>query len=35
VLGLPASHGIGLITGQLSVDDFLNAIDAAWNQGPT
>jgi raffinose/stachyose/melibiose transport system substrate-binding protein len=26
--------GIGLITGQLSVDDVLNAMDAAWKKGP-
>jgi raffinose/stachyose/melibiose transport system substrate-binding protein len=26
---------IGLITGQRSVDDVLNAMDAAWKQGPT
>ena len=25
---------IGLVTGQRSVDDVLNAMDAAWNQGP-
>jgi raffinose/stachyose/melibiose transport system substrate-binding protein len=27
--------GIGLITGQLSIDDVLNAMDAAWKQGPS
>ena len=27
-------NGIGLITGQRSVDDVLNAMDAAWNEGP-
>jgi raffinose/stachyose/melibiose transport system substrate-binding protein len=27
-------YGIGLITGQSSVDDVLNAMDAAWKQGP-
>jgi raffinose/stachyose/melibiose transport system substrate-binding protein len=27
-------NGIGLITGQTSVDDVLNAMDAAWKQGP-
>jgi raffinose/stachyose/melibiose transport system substrate-binding protein len=27
--------GIGLITGQESIDDVLNAMDAAWKQGPT
>jgi raffinose/stachyose/melibiose transport system substrate-binding protein len=26
---------IGLITGQRSIDDVLNAMDAAWKQGPT
>jgi raffinose/stachyose/melibiose transport system substrate-binding protein len=26
--------GIGLITGQESIDDVLNAMDAAWKQGP-
>ena len=26
--------GIGLITGQLTIDDVLNAMDAAWKQGP-
>ena len=25
---------VGLITGQLSIDDVLNAMDAAWKQGP-
>jgi raffinose/stachyose/melibiose transport system substrate-binding protein len=27
-------YGIGPITGQSSVDDVLNAMDAAWKQGP-
>ena len=27
--------GIGLITGQVSIDDILNAMDAAWKQGPS
>ena len=27
--------GVGLLTGQLSIDDVLNAMDAAWKQGPT
>jgi raffinose/stachyose/melibiose transport system substrate-binding protein len=27
-------EGIGLITGQVSIDDILNAMDAAWKQGP-
>jgi hypothetical protein len=26
---------IGLITGQSSIDDILNAMDAAWKQGPS
>jgi hypothetical protein len=26
---------VGLLTGQLSVDDLLNAMDAAWKQGPS
>lgn len=26
---------IGLITGQFSIDDVLNAMDAAWTQGPS
>ena len=25
---------VGLITGQRSIDDILNAMDAAWKQGP-
>jgi raffinose/stachyose/melibiose transport system substrate-binding protein len=29
------SYGIGLLTGQTSVDDVLNAMDAAWQQGPS
>jgi raffinose/stachyose/melibiose transport system substrate-binding protein len=29
-----ATNAIGLITGQRSVDDVLQAMDAAWNQGP-
>jgi raffinose/stachyose/melibiose transport system substrate-binding protein len=29
-----AQDGIGLLTGQESIDDVLNAMDAAWNQGP-
>jgi len=28
------SNQIGLITGQRSIDDVLNAMDAAWKQGP-
>ena len=27
-------NGIGLITGQTTIDDVLNAMDAAWKQGP-
>jgi hypothetical protein len=27
--------GLGLITGQTTIDDVLNAMDAAWKQGPT
>ena len=27
--------GVGLITGQTSIDDVLNAMDAAWKQGPS
>jgi raffinose/stachyose/melibiose transport system substrate-binding protein len=30
-----AQGSIGLLTGQLSVDDVLNAMDAAWKQGPS
>jgi raffinose/stachyose/melibiose transport system substrate-binding protein len=30
-----AQNGIGLITGQRSIDDVLNAMDAAWQQGPS
>ena len=26
--------GIGLITGQTTIDGVLNAMDAAWKQGP-
>ena len=26
---------VGLITGQQSIDDVLNAMDAAWKQGPS
>lgn len=26
--------GLGLITGQETIDDVLNATDAAWKQGP-
>ena len=28
-------YGIGVITGQSSIDDVLNAMDAAWKQGPS
>ena len=27
-------YGAGLMTGQISIDDVLNAIDAAWKLGP-
>jgi raffinose/stachyose/melibiose transport system substrate-binding protein len=34
-VGLALSQdGIGLLTGQLTIDDVLNAMDAAWRQGP-
>jgi raffinose/stachyose/melibiose transport system substrate-binding protein len=29
------TYGIGVITGQSSIDDVLNAMDAAWKQGPS
>ena len=29
------TDGLGLITGQTSIDDVLNAMDAAWKQGPS
>jgi len=28
------TYGIGVITGQSSIDDVLNAMDAAWKEGP-
>jgi raffinose/stachyose/melibiose transport system substrate-binding protein len=28
-------YGAGLITGQTTIDDVLNAMDAAWKQGPS
>jgi raffinose/stachyose/melibiose transport system substrate-binding protein len=28
------TDGVGLVTGQESIDDVLNAMDAAWKQGP-
>jgi ABC-type glycerol-3-phosphate transport system substrate-binding protein len=31
---VPLSQGIGLLTGQLSIDDILNAMDTAWKKGP-
>jgi raffinose/stachyose/melibiose transport system substrate-binding protein len=34
VLLVLQSDGIGLITGQRSIDDVLNAMDVAWKQGP-
>jgi raffinose/stachyose/melibiose transport system substrate-binding protein len=30
----PLTQAIGLITGQASIDDILNAMDAAWKQAP-
>src|SRR4029077_430704 len=30
-----STNGIGLVTGQRSIDDVLNAMDAAWKQGPS
>ena len=35
VPGALAQDGVGLVTGQESVDDVLNAMDAAWKQGPS
>ena len=29
------TYGIGVITGQSSIDDVLNAMDAAWKEGPS
>jgi raffinose/stachyose/melibiose transport system substrate-binding protein len=29
------AQSIGLLTGQLSIDDVLNGMDAAWKQGPS
>jgi raffinose/stachyose/melibiose transport system substrate-binding protein len=29
------TYGTGLLTGQESIDDVLNAMDAAWKQGPS
>jgi raffinose/stachyose/melibiose transport system substrate-binding protein len=34
VLTVLQQDGAGLLTGQVSIDDFLNAMDAAWKQGP-
>jgi hypothetical protein len=34
-VGAVLGNGIGLITGQESVDGFLQAMDAAWKQGPS
>ncbi len=31
---LALQNGIGLVTGQLSINGILDAMDAAWNQGP-
>ena len=30
-----AAFTIGPISGQTSIDDVLNAMDAAWKQGPS
>jgi hypothetical protein len=27
-------NAVGVLTGQRSIDDVLNAMDAAWQQGP-
>ncbi len=35
VLGALEQDDIGLITGQESIDDILNAMDAGWKQGPS
>jgi raffinose/stachyose/melibiose transport system substrate-binding protein len=35
VLTVLQQDGAGLLTGQVSIDDFLNAMDAAWKQGPS
>jgi raffinose/stachyose/melibiose transport system substrate-binding protein len=35
VLSSLQQDAIGLITGQRGIDDVLNAMDAAWNQGPS
>jgi hypothetical protein len=34
-VSLALQQGLGLITGQRSIDDVLNAMDAAWKQGPS
>ena len=34
VVGAINQYGDGLLTGQTSIDDVLNAADAAWQQGP-
>jgi raffinose/stachyose/melibiose transport system substrate-binding protein len=31
----PQQNAVGLLTGQTTVDDVLNAMDAAWKQGPS
>ena len=31
----PQQDAIGLVTGQETIDDILNAMDAAWKQGPS
>jgi hypothetical protein len=30
-----AQDSVGLLTGQATLDDVLNAMDAAWKQGPS
>jgi raffinose/stachyose/melibiose transport system substrate-binding protein len=35
VLLVLQNDGIGLLTGQESIDEILNAMDAAWKQGPS
>jgi raffinose/stachyose/melibiose transport system substrate-binding protein len=34
-VNLALSQSIGLLTGQLSIDDVLNGMDVAWKQGPS
>ncbi len=35
VVAVLAQDGIGLLTGQVSIDETLNAMDAAWKLGPS